>query len=366
MRKSWLRKKQSSSCDGYDFLMVQKMKTRTLVRQLTFLSLVGLASSTFGCGGNGTSGRSGEFSDTEYVSDDSTGRLEVRPVEDTIPVGSFVGFEAFVFNSLDQPVPDIQIVCDTEGDLRLIEPTTGVFMTGDNGGASGRIGCAGPGSFTLGCRLGAGGNRRDFAHVKCVGDVPPDFTGFPGSGGGGLGGGVTDPDDGGPGEPSASDQVRIVEVSVSTLGGEDEDTVPEIDTTAGACGDATAPTPEPFGDDEINITIRNSFSKFVRFTGFRYVVKRGRADGSDYRSSLLRFAGVAAPADPETSIVLQGKIFDALISGRKAYSDGVTPIPSNLGVRNVEITVVGVDADGEPVETTAAVAMSFDNFNYCS
>jgi hypothetical protein len=146
---------------------------------------------------DGGSGADGNFRDDVFVSDEmTTGGMSIEIENASIPVGDTSSFFVSVKNARQQPVSNINVVCDSEQGLAIIEPSSGYELTNSEGVLSGVIGCAAPGSLQLVCRLSVGANRRQFASVRCTGDVPSGFQGFPGAGGGGLGGGVQTNDDG--------------------------------------------------------------------------------------------------------------------------------------------------------------------------
>lgn len=231
------------------------------VRALT----VGLVvAGVLGCmGGQGaTDGGSAEspnFRDGVFVGDEtSNGSIDLQVEESSLEVGNTTGFRVFVADAEGQPVENINVVCDSEKGLAIIEPNTGYELTGSSGVMSGVIGCAAPGSYRMGCRLNIGANRRKFISVSCTGDVPAGFTGFPGAAGGGLGGGSQADDDG---------DVQILEVGFIDNGNL-SGTVPsdasiDIVQNPDCDGDATTVDLEPFYDTYAVIKVRNNLSERV-------------------------------------------------------------------------------------------------------
>ena len=328
---------------------------------------IGLA---VGCGGSATSGDVEDFSGTQFVSNETTtGKLILELKKETLQVGSTAGFRVRVQDENGVGIASTSVACDSEDGVALIEPSLGREMTDSNGEISGLWGCENPGSYLVGCRVATGGNKREFATIKCTGNVPIGFTGFPGAGGGGLGtgGGVVDPENGGPGQSEGL--ARITDIQVFNVLGK-TDQVPEIDLTNQICEGAATPadtsddTFEVWGDDEGVITIQNNSDRTINFTGFSYVVKGGQSDGSDYQSDLIRDFGQAAAGASET-ITLSAAIFDSNISGQKSYDRVGATIPFAGGRKNVKFTVVGVDDRGEAVSISASSSMSFDHFNNC-
>lgn len=170
---------------------------RVIGRRLKFevVAALFLAGACAGCmGGQGsTDGGSGDdhgMSDDTFVSDDdTTGTIRVGVEDSTMEVGNTSTFTVRVANAQQQPVANINVACDSEEGVAILEPQRGFELTNSDGVMSGVIGCAAPGSFQLVCRLAVGANRRAFVSVRCTGDVPSGFGGFPGAAGGGLGGG---------------------------------------------------------------------------------------------------------------------------------------------------------------------------------
>ena len=156
-----------------------------LVALVTTICLTAL----IGCSGGTSTDRSGaDYEDTEFVAtEDSVGSIDLWVRTTDMPVSGVSGFIVSVRNSSGAPVQNIQIACDTELGLALIEPSTGSEMTDSHGQMSGKVGCEVPGSLILGCRLPIGVNRRKFVTIKCRGPIPDGFFGFPGAAGGGLG-----------------------------------------------------------------------------------------------------------------------------------------------------------------------------------
>jgi hypothetical protein len=195
------------------------MKNRKLM-QLVLCVTATLAGCLGGQGStDGGSGADGDFQDDIFVSDESTtGGMRLEIAESSIAVGDTSEFLVFVRDEQQQPVPNINVICDSEGGVAILEPSTGYALTNGRGAMSGVIGCEAPGSFQLVCRLSVGANRRQFASVRCTGDTPSDFEGFPGAGGGGLGGGSV--------KSAANEQAHEVDTGVV-----DEETVaPDADS----------------------------------------------------------------------------------------------------------------------------------------
>ena len=153
-----------------------------------------------GCGGgqgatDGGSGAQPDFRDDQFIAGDTTtGSMSLSLSRGSLGVGDTSPFTVSVVNASGKPVSNINVACDSERGVAIVEPSRGFEMTNSSGVMSGVIGCESPGSFQMVCRLSVGANRRKFAQVTCTGDVPAGFQGFPGAAGGGLGGGVQNND----------------------------------------------------------------------------------------------------------------------------------------------------------------------------
>jgi hypothetical protein len=314
-----------------------------------------------GClGGSGsTDGGSGEnpgYKDDVFVSgDETTGSLKIVVNESELAVGATTGFQVQVRNASGQPVPNIYVVCDSEDGISLVEPTTGRELTDAGGNMSGRIGCERPGSFQMLCRLTVGANRRKFAGIKCSGNGYQDF---PNAGGGGLGGGVQDADDGG---------AQVTSVAVYD-GATSASTSNQIDVTQDLdCDDSTSTTTdvEPFYDTFARVVVQNNFSETVTFSYLSYSVSDIDGQGSDFDSPRLGVTAVASASGGTASMVIP--IFKGYQASKWAgdpLSDGIEIAP--VGFRTITIVAYGQTASGKSVELTALVTASFGDFNACT
>lgn len=237
---------------------MRRPNVRTLVEALCVAGIVAFV----GCQGNtdGGSAASPDFRDDVFTGDESsTGSIRVELDDSQIAVGDTSGFKVYVTDSKGLPVPFVRVVCDSEQGVALIEPTTGYELTNGEGVMSGRIGCAAPGSYQMVCRLGIGANRRQFVSVGCSGDIPSGFTGFPGAGGGGLGGGTQIGDNG---------EIRITNAGFEDDGSFDNTSVPsdasvDITQTADCDGVATTSDVEPFYDTYSVLQVENNLEERV-------------------------------------------------------------------------------------------------------
>jgi hypothetical protein len=329
-----------------------------------------LATILAGClGGQGStdggSGAEGDFRDNVFVSDETTtGGMTLEVESSSIDVGDTSSFVVHVRNARQEPVSNVNVICDTEGGLALIEPSSGYALTNGDGAMSGVVGCEAPGSLQLVCRLSIGANRRQFASVRCTGDVPSGFQGFPGAGGGGLGGGVQTNDDG---------DVRITQASFidESGGSSSSSTTSSIDIVQNSdCnGDGVRTDFEPFYDTYIEIKVQNNRSETVRFSYLQYTISNVDGQGTEFTSKRLGLsteseAGAASGGGGTTSITMP--IFKAF-GGGKFVGDplGVGLQIVNPALLTTKFVLVGETSSGEPVELSARATASFGSFNRC-
>lgn len=340
-------------------------------RNIAFGLIIAIALVAIGCtGGTGDPNTNEDFAGTEFVATESTvGTLNLSVNSTTLSVGETSGFSAVVRNASGQPVSQIQVSCDTEAGLALIEPTTGAELTDNFGLMSGVVGCAAPGSFQLGCRLPIGGNKRKFVGMLCEGPVPAGFAGFGDTAGGGIGtGGVAVPDDGGEPGGVGTDAVRITEIAVSDTG-EITDTsssTTAIDITQGLCGDPPDQDPEPFFDSHVALKIVNNSNVAIRFTKLRYSVENVTSTGDKFNSQDIGLIGDTTSAlDPNGGEnTFWALLFDANSGGKRFIGSG-----SNIafnGVRNITLRAEGTTELGDTVIVSGRIALSFDNFDRCN
>lgn len=341
------------------------MKTRNGLL-MSALALAGFGLGLAGCTGSTDGGSQGEkdFSETQFIADDTVGSIELIPNETNLEIGEETGFFVVARDARGNGVPFINIACDSEAGVAILEPTTGVEATGADGRMSGRIGCELPGSHLFGCRLPIGANKRQFVTIICEGEVPPGFEGFPGAGGGGLGGGVqVDPDN------DNIEEVRITAIAAddeggTTLGGEGGGTT-SIDVRQSLCleGGTGTPEAEPFFDTLITVKVLNNTDVPVSFRTLTYSVDNADGQGTQFNSKPLAVLTdtIAANGGEATYTTL---VFNAS-NGRKFFADSTFPIPDNLGFRNITFRLFGENALGEQITLTARTTLSFGTFDRC-
>ncbi len=332
-----------------------------LVALVTFSGLAILV----GCsGGTSNDPTNSDYSDGEFVATESSvGSLELQVLQTTLGVGEVSGFIVKVRNSNGSPVQNIQVACDTEKGLALIEPTTGRELTDTGGQMSGKVGCEVPGSLIIGCRLPIGVNRRQFVTMKCEGPVPSGFTGFPGAAGGGLGsGGVSVPDDGGDAGGSGTAGIRMNSIQTYDEGAMCSGSASvTIDVVQSTCSDSSG---EPFYDSSVSLQVVNNSNATVRFDYLRYTVSGSGGSGTAFTSSNIGLIGdlEISPNGGSKSLCAP---FTRGGDGGKRFIGGTSLIPSSYGVRNITFSLYGTTETGDSVVVSGTNSVYFNDYNRC-
>jgi hypothetical protein len=328
------------------------------IKRIGTATILAASFGLFGCSGD-TDGGSAATPPGGAYSSDNAGSISIDfPSGGNAGVSDILGFIVSVRDTNGAPVENIRVSCDTEQGLALLEPTTGIEQTDGNGDMSGRVGCAAPGSYQIGCRLPVGANKRIFETVRCAGPVPAGFTGFVGAGGGTLGGGSVI-DDGGGG-------VRAVAAAffdrANTTAGSQIDVVQTAD-----CPNTTAVDPESFTDTLIRFTIVNDTNQTVRFSSYRYTVENGVSSGNDFTSASLGFtSNVEGTEVAGGSTVTLDSVFTTANSGGKFFIGSSTAISPTLGAADITFELTGTTAAGDTVTVELSTAAIFGNYNRCS
>ncbi len=346
------------------------MEIRKSLGVCSTLVIAALAGCMGGSGNtDGGSGKEPGYRDDVFVSDETTtGSLSIELKESTISVGSTAGFIVTVRDSEGRPVPDINVACDSELGLAILEPTTGFELTDSSGSMSGRIGCASPGSFQMVCRVSVGANRRKFVGVKCQGDVPSGFNGFPGAGGGGLGGGVAQDGDSGDAAIVAMGFEDGGSTDV-TAGSPSSNASIDIVQQADCDGNSSTVDPEGFFDTYVNLEVQNNFTEDIRFSYLTYSVRNVDGQGTSFQSKqigLTSNSSSSVSGNGGTTGIL-APIFKASQGGKFVGDPGGVGIKiTQDGFRTVTVTLYGQTASGKRVELRARSTASFGNYNRCS
>jgi len=348
---------------------------RRYTSSLIAVTLVGAGILGFvGCQGNtdGGSAASPDYEDGVFVGDEtSTGSIRVQLVHSHLAVGETTGFKVTVTDSKGQPIPDTRVICDSEKGVALIEPTSGYELTNGEGVMSGVIGCAAPGSYQMVCRLSVGANRRQFVSVGCTGDVPSGFTGFPGAGGGGLGGGTQSNDDG---------EIQITDAGFDDDGTSASTTVPtdasvDIVQEADCNVSTTTLDTEPFYDTYAVLNVENNLQERVTLLYLECSVTG--VDGSSNTADcgtigLTRSSNSTLEANNDSAII-QVPVFKAYNGGKYVGNptSGTGTRITSSGLFTVSFRLYyqrASDAGGDGTDLpyiTASATASFGNVNRC-
>lgn len=353
------------------------MRGKMIVRIVGVASLLG-SLVLAGCGGGGTDGGgSPDFTGQTFVGGDASGTLTLSVSSTSVPVASTATFSAVVKDANGAAVPQIQIACDSEQGLAIIEPSSGFELTDSFGNMSGIVGCSLPGSFQMACRLPIGANKQKYVTIHCTGGaVPAGFDGFPGAGGGGLGGGVQTPDDGGEPGGTGTDGLRIAAIELVPSVGEQGTTA--VDTAQRNCeiDPNEDPNCEPFGDDLIQFTVQNDTNQIFRFSSYTYTVPEATdTGGASFTSKSISLVTQNFEVLPQGDSATVTALFTEAISGagtcglEKRFADAAFSIgdqnSGDLGFRAVTFRLNGTNESGDAVTLTASSTFSFDAFDNC-
>lgn len=326
---------------------------------------VGALVASIGCdSGDTDGGKAGDqtYTDGVFVADDSnTGSVRIIAESEEIPVGESQGFFVEAKRSDGAPLKNIQISCDSERGLSILEPTRGFELTDEGGRMSGRVCCESPGSLQLACRVSIGGNDRDFFEFKCRGDIPPGFEGCGGGAGGGLGGGVL-ASEGDVGTDGGA--VRITAIDFQDEGSSANST--SIDTRQDPnCNEDPADpvVPEPFFDTSVKFKVVNNTNQVVRFTRLTYTVTEGSSSGRTISSDNLQLNGAIEIAGGGGEADLTSLVFKAQ-GGSKYFHDGKL-ITAELGFRRVDFKLYGETDLQESTVAEGGAVVSFGVFDRC-
>ncbi|MCB0338181.1 MAG: hypothetical protein KDD53_01190, partial [Bdellovibrionales bacterium] len=281
-------------------------------------------------------------------------------------------FSVSVADSQGKPIPDLQISCDSEAGVAIIDPALGTSITGDFGGISGQIGCAAPGSWRFVCRTPTGANIRDSITIHCTGDFPEGFTGFTGAAGGGLGngtGGVANQGGQGDGSTGGTDISGASVTSLTVY--DDASPTNTIDITLDECNENFAEDmmsePEEFGDATFEVTIVNNSNQLITIDGYSITVPQATGSGTaTYNSGNISALLEVPPNGTERTLGEGGALPLAFSAGTgKRYAGAPTSTIPAIGFRNVTIRFTGFNDLGQEVTLAASVGLNFVNELNC-
>jgi len=336
-----------------DLLASTKLFAFSAIVTVGFISSLAVV----GCGSSTGGGDENIGSEQFVASDDAAGSLKIT-VPTSLTTGTTGHFSAKVVDANGVAVPQIQVACDSESGIALVEPNTGIEITDSFGSISGVIGCRFPGSYQFGCRLPVGANKRKFVTVKCEGDIPAGFTGFPNAGGGGLGtGGVGVGDDGSPGGDGI-EGFRVVSLSIRDILGQN---ALAIDIEGGLCdGEA-----EPFGQDFVDVNFENNSNQEVRVVSVR--VRVAQINGLGSGSYTTPVIAMDAPVAGNGGQAVGTAAITTFFSGAGNLKAMIGRPGTAIGAlfRNVTFTFGLVNESGETYSVSSSVGVDFQNFNLC-
>lgn len=154
-----------------------------------------------------------------------------------------------------------------------------------------------------------------------------------------------------------SRKARITAVTAIDTGDDEKTTA--IDVVRTVCDDSSA---EPFYDSLLKITVVNDSLGTLQIQRVRYEVPRAYGTRAKFKSRRLVPIGSGYVPPGETSF--QALFLDATENG-KTYHAKTTPIPADLGFRNVTVTLEGRDSRGAKFTLQARTALSFDEVDRC-
>lgn len=343
------------------------MKKISILLIVMSLLVVGCKSSSTGSGGE--SDVTGPF----VAGEGTTGSMSLRLNATSLAVGDTTTFSVGVRDVSGNAVPRIEVLCDTEEGVALVEPASGTELTDGFGNMSGVLGCTLPGSFQIGCRLPTGTNLRQFGSLLCTGDVPEGFTGFPDAGGGGLGGGVDVSDN----ADSGSFGLRVTAIDFFDDGTTDSTLSIDLNRDGDCDNDVDTVDPEPFFETQIQFTVQNNSNSIARFTSYTYTIDNATfandGSGTDITSGSLSFIGEAEDVDADGGTATFTALFIQAVIGGGSTDKRFFGTTSNIsdsdgsefGFARVTVVLRGVNSDGESISATAATTASFGDFDRC-
>ncbi len=321
-----------------------------------------------GCTGS-TGGGEDEDSGGGFVAGpDTIGTIDLDVNETNLSVGDVTGFRVHVRNAAGAPVENIQVSCDTEEGLAIVEPTSGTELTDSNGQMSGKVGCEDPGSLMIGCRLPIGAGLRQFVTIICEGDRPGGFTGFPGASGGGIGNGTGGVGDDGDPDGNTLDSVAVLDIAFRNAANGENSPDIDIDQIAD-CDDQTAGNqPEPFGNHYIDFKVKNGSSSTVTVESYSYVVTNVTTNVVAARSSTIEVTGSNFDIDPDGEGDFSGIFLNAAAGASSDKSYIAAGNPSVVaGTYSITLTfnMNSGDPDIGSFRVSRTVTVDLDSFDEC-
>ena len=287
----------------------------------------------------------------------TSGRIIISINSQRMATGSTTGFAVQLLDSSGRPLEGVNVFCDTELGLAIIEPTNGFELTGSDGTMSGVLGADSPGSYAIECRAPNGFGLVASTIVVNTGDRPEGFSGFAGASGGTLGGGgrfipdTEEVDEGG---------VRITLVQFTDV--TDTSTSGPIDIIQGTCTSGTGVvTPEPFTFNDYILTVQNDTAESITVGTVRLDITPQFSGGGVSASTTTQPKTVEIPQSSTGQV-------DGLLT---EFSSGASKLFTGSGVAvangtyTVVITVTATSESGISLSSVDSVTLTFDNVDRC-
>ena len=296
---------------------------------------------------------------TQYVANGGSGSTIELRVDDVVGVADTEPFAVVLTDPKGRPLPWVQIFCETEHGIAIIEPSNGGVAfehTGPDGLMSGVIGGLTPGSFMMECRAEEGFNLIVRKRIKVEGDVPVGFEGWPGAAGGNLGGGVIiEP----PVEPAGDIAISQIAFATTSEAGY-VDIERNLDCTANGVPQESAADLEPWEIDQFAITVSNPQEDPIYIDSVQFFVNQA---GAQIESTVIYGSRQVAAAGTGTFTGNYTEpVFPTPPNYLKVYAG--TDEPVRAGTYPVTFIVSGHEADGTPFTlsgSASAVQAAIDN-----
>jgi hypothetical protein len=316
---------------------------------------------------NGTSPADTLAGNQFVASDNAAGSISLRVLDADLSVAQTSGFAVTVKDANGAPVSGIDVACDSESGIAIVEPTSGHEHTDSAGAVSGVIGCTMPGSYELACRLPIGADKRKLARVTCRPPIPNGFKGFPGAAGGGLGGGSA------LGSGDVNDNISATSVKLIDNGNATSDGTTSIDVVSHQCAGKDTPTTgddtfEKLFDTLLVADLVNDSAQEVTIDSVNFTVPAASGDGTaSYESPSIALSSGAGNLAPNGgTATVTAVVFEVGTVSGKSFVGARSAIPANLGVRNITFRFKGTSADGQSVTLTRTIGVAFADYETCA
>ncbi|MBL7661988.1 hypothetical protein JNK13_04460 [bacterium] len=323
------------------------------IKLVSVIFVVTICATLFACTQGNTDGSddaetSGTGKDGRFTSTGSSGSQLTIIAPEKVAVGDTSGYRVIAQDPSNRALKNLLITCDSEQGIAILEPTTGVEHTDDNGQMSGVLGLERPGSYVFECRASGVHNLIARTTIIGTGTIPEGFNGFAGAAGGGLGGGrVTDDD---------TANIRILSLEFTDAGGTSK--FGTIDTARiGDCdGDSTTDDPEPFTNTQYTIKIKNT-SKVQRLK-----IESVKFEINDGAGSQTGTLNVNAEAAPDSEVAVNGLFING-VPPSQVYTGSSNVVTS--GTHAVKVTVRGRLGSGDSITLQSTQTVTFGSVDNC-